>query len=117
MVYQVEDLTQGKTYYILDSNIFMKKQMDYAVYKVFKTEKRGINRSFAHLKTNARNTLFPKSLNVVGSYIEFKGHSKLKIFESFDEMASEYCSIVRRDKDTNPELFKKLLNQYPEYFI
>jgi len=117
MLYLVEDLIRSKNYYILDSNIFMKQQMDYAVYKVFKIEKRGINRSFAQLKTNARNTLFPKTLNVVGSSIEFKGHSKLKIFETFDEMASEYCKMVRRDKDTNSDLFKKLLNQYPEYFI
>jgi hypothetical protein len=116
MVYLTEELEVKKNYFVLDTSIWHKKDIDFAVYRVFKKERRGIQRYFVELKTNANNKKFPKSLRCVGHSIQFQ-NSKLKVYETKDEMIQEYCRIIKYDKSSNPYLFDKLLVDYPEFFV
>ena len=120
MIDIVEDLANFSKVYVLDTNIWKKDKMDYAVYSVTKVERKpGINKFFAQLKTNAYKTIFPKRLQTQGFTISFGGgkYSSYKCYDNIKDMRRDYCRILKHDPDKNPTLFKKLMALHPENFV
>lgn len=116
MIDTIEELQTVNKIYVLDTTVYRAKGLNYAVYKVVKTEQRGIGKWFVQLKTSARNKSFHSTINVVVRYSLTLPNKQLA-FSNFEEMEKEFCKIVKKSSDKNPALAKKLAAKYPQYFI
>jgi len=116
MIDTIEELQTVNKIYVLDTTVYRAKSLNYAVYKVVKTEQRGIGKWFVQLKTSARNKSFYNTINVVVRYSLTLPNKQLA-FSNLGELEKEYCKIVKKSPDKNPELTKKLAVKYPEHFI
>lgn len=115
MIDTVEELSKKKKVYVLNETLTQPNVL-YAVYNVTKSEYRGINKYYVQLKTNSLMKEFPSTLNIVGLRIQFNYNSKLKVFETYNDMMKYFCSAVKQDP-INKTLVKKLTQSHPQYFI
>jgi len=116
MIDTIEELSAAKKIYVLDTNVWRKEKIDYAIYTVSRFERKGVNRYFIELKTNAFKSKFPKRLRAQGFTISF-GKYSYQCYDNLDEAIRDYCRILKKDPSKNEELFKKLLELYPQNYV
>ena len=115
MIELIEDLKDFKQVYILNTNVWRKEKIEYAMYSVLVLKNIGVNVWFAKLATSAFKSNFPKKINVKGLGLQAK--RQLEVFGTKAEMVRYYCHILRDAPDKNQELFEKMLKLHPQNFI
>lgn len=115
MIELIEDLKDFNQVYVLNTSVWRKEKIEYAVYSVAQLKNIGVNVWFAKLSTNAYKSNFPKKINVKGLGLQAK--RSLEVFGTKDEMVRHYCHILRDDPEKNFELFEKMLLLHPQNFI
>ena len=117
MIDTVEELSKKKNVYILYESIYVgDNKMLWAMYKVFKSERKGVGKFWVQMKTSSTHKWFPKTLNVAGTGLYFNCNPFVA-FDDKEDMIKYFCKAIKKNPDKNPKLTTKMKNEYPHYFI
>ncbi len=117
MIDTVEELSKKKSVYILYDSIANLDNILWAIYTISKYERRGVGKFWTQMKTSSNHKYFKKTLNVVGTAINFSNANPYKVFDDKADMIKYYCKSLKKNPDKNKKLTTKMMILYPQYFI